>query len=389
MAQVHAVRGRPALTRAGIRSLVAAAALAVALAAPTGAAAVPPPPTPEFYGVTAAETPEPVEYQRMAAGGVRTVRLPLYWPHIEPDPPQPPPSVPGAPVGVPEDQTRWGPVDRIIKRAASQGVRVMPFIYGTPDWVSGGDELRPPLESAEGRSAWQDFVGDLVNRYGPGGDMWDDVTIVGDQVPVVPIIDWQIGNEPNSPVFWSPRPRPNEYAEVVALASAAIHAADPNANVVLAGMFGAPTNGVHAWEFLSRFHAGGRATGTYDTYALPPYAPELRGITRQVEKLRREIDAGPAPASPLWITEIGWPTDGPPEFNMVKTEQGQKRLLARSFRLFASRPGWNIGKVVWYVWRDNGVQPGCTVCSYSGLFTRENQPKPAWRKLTQFAGGVP
>jgi hypothetical protein len=369
---------------------LAAIAAVLALALPgTAPAAVPTAPTADFYGVTSATEMAPEEYARMAGGGVRTLRVPLFWPYIEPKPPEQPPAVPGAPVGLPEDRTRWGPTDEIVERAARHGIRVLPFVYGSPDWVAGGDFGRPPIDDAEARAAWQDFLGDLVRRYGPGGEFWGEQSLLEPAVQPLPITDWQIWNEANSPVFWHPRPSPTEYREVVALASEAIRAADPNATIVLGGMFGAPTRGIPAWDFLRRFHAGGAAAGTFDAYALHPYAPDLDGIAAQVRRLRREIAAGPAATAPLWITEIGWPTDGPEGFELVKSERGQKRLLARSFRLFLETPEWNVAKVVWYVWRDNDVQAGCALCSYSGLFTREFEPKPAWRKLAQMAGGSP
>ena len=372
------------------RAAVAAAVgvIALALSAPA-TAAVPAPPTPEFYGVTSATAMEPAEYERMAGGGVRTLRVPLFWPHIEPRPPQRPPSVPGAPGAIPEDRTRWGPTDAIVERAARTGIRVLPFVYGSPDWVAGGDFERPPIDDAEARAAWQDFLGDLVRRYGPGGELWDELALLEPEVAAIPITEWQVWNEANSPVFWHPRPSPAEYREVVTLAAEAIRAADPGATIVLGGMFGAPTDGVRAWKFLRRFHAGGEVAGSFDAYALHPYAPDLEGIALQAKRMRRAIAAGPAPAAPLWITEIGWPTQGPEKFALVKSERGQKRLLARSFRLFLKRPKWNVAKVVWYVWRDNDVQAGCTLCRYSGLFTRDFGPKPAWRKLTQFTGGRP
>ena len=372
------------------RPLAAALAVLTGIAlTPATAASAPPPPSPGFYGVTSATELDAGEYERMSAGGVRTLRIPLFWPHVEPKPPQAPPTLPGLPVGLPEDRTRWGPTDEIVEAAARQGIRILPFVYGSPDWVAGGDFERPPIDDAEARAAWQDFLTDLVGRYGPGGAFWEELAFRAPGVEPLPITDWQIWNEANSPVFWHPKPAPAEYREVVSLAADAIRAADPGATIVLGGMFGSPTKGIRAWNFLERFHAGGDVAGDFDAYALHPYAPDLGGIAAQANRLRRAIATGPDPTAPLWITEIGWPTEGPEGFAMVKSERGQKRLLARAFRLFAKRTEWNVGKVVWYVWRDNDVQVGCHLCRYSGLFTHSGEAKPAWRKLTEFTGGTP
>ena len=383
MAQVRPVRRRPALSRV----ILAAALAALAAAAPADAAA-PAAPSAEFYGVTSATELSGSEFSIMNRGGVGTLRVPVYWPHVEGEAPESAPNpVPGLPPVV-EDRTRWGTTDALVERAARHGIRLLPFIYGTPDWVAD-DRERPPIDDARARAAWQDFLGDLVRRYGPGGRFWRDKAVLDPDLPVLPITDWQVWNEANSPVFFSPRPSPSEYRTLVELAGEAIRAADPAATIVLGGMFGAPTNGIRAWDFLRRFHRGA-ATGAFDAYALHPYAPTLAGIARQARRINREITAGPMPDAPLSITEIGWPTDGPEDFNLVQTLNGQKRLLARSFRLFlANRETWNVDRVIWYVWRDNDVQLDCTVCRYSGLFTQRLDPKPAWRKLTQFTGGSP
>ena len=372
------------------RVALGAAAAALALLVPAAAApAAPEPPTDEFYGVTSATKLEQSEYARMGGGGVGTLRVPLFWPHIEPKAPQAQPTLPGLPVGLPEDRTRWGPTDEIVERAARNGIRVLPFVYGSPDWVAGGEFERPPIDDAEARAAWQDFLGDLVGRYGPGGEFWDELAFRDPGIEPLPITAWQIWNEANSPVFWHPRPSAAEYREVVSLAADAIRAADPTATIVLGGMFGSPSKGIRAWDFLQQFLADPEIAGSFDAYALHPYAPDLDGIAAQMNRLQRVMAAGPDPTAPLWITEIGWPTSGPPGFDMVKSERGQKRLLARSFRLFLKTPEWNVAKVVWYVWRDNDVQSGCHLCRYSGLFTHALEAKPSWRKLTQFAGGTP
>lgn len=363
--------------------------MATAIAAVPGSqAALPPPPAADFYGVTSATDLTSAELGRMAAGGVRVLRVPFYWPHIEPKPPSEPVNpVPGLPAGLPEDQSRWGGTDKVVGRAAQHGVRVLPFVYGTPRWVAQDPE-RPPIDNRTARDAWQDLLADLVHRYGPGGEFWQDDNPLDPGPAELPIVEWQIWNEANSPVFWSPRPSPAEYGKVVALAGKAIRAADPAATVVLGGMFGTPSNGIPAEQFLARFHRRSEP-GSFDVYALHPYSPNLSGIAAQARGLRRVIESGPMPEAPLWITEIGWPTDGPAGFELVKSEQGQKRLLARSFRLFLTREEWRIGKVIWYVWRDNDVQAECTVCRYSGLFTERLEAKPAWRKLTEFTGGTP
>jgi polysaccharide biosynthesis protein PslG len=347
--------------------------------------AVPASPFPEYYGISPATQLDRSEVNRIGEGGAGTIRTPFYWPAIEPDPPVTDGGIlPGLPGSSPESKN-FTETDRLVGNAAQAGVRVMPFVYGTPDWVAS-DPARPPIDTAEGRAAWQDLLGDLVRRYGPGGEFWQD----NPDIPKTPITDWQISNEPNSALFWEPEPSPTEYAQLLQLSGEAIRAADPNAAIVLAGMFGTPATGIEAWTFLDSLYQVPGITQHFDAYALHPYAPNLKGIEAQVGLVRDVLGRYGEKSLPLLISEIGWPTDGPAGYNLVKTPAAQKAMLAKAFKLFLSeRRRWKIERVIWYTWRDNDVQPNCSVCRYSGLFTSGLEPKPAWRKFTQFAGGRP
>jgi hypothetical protein len=368
--------------RARLAAAIAAAASLCALAA-APAGAVPAPPNPEYYGVSPATALDRSEAQRIGDSGAGTLRIPVYWPHIEANPPAEPGPLPIP--GQPPESKNWEDIDEQVGHAARGGLRVMPFVYGTPDWLSS-DPFRPPLDSAEARAAWTDFLGDLVRRYGPDGEFWAD----NPELPEMPVAAWQISNEPNSQMFWKPDPSPPEYADLVRLSSDAIKAVDPGAAIVLAGMFGTPQNGISAWDFLEGVYATAGTAEAFDAYALHPYSPNLKGIETQVDLARKVVKANGDKGLPLVISEIGWPTDGPEGYNLVKSHQAQKRLLGQAFRLFLEeRKRWKVERVIWYTWRDNDVQPSCSVCRYSGLFTADMQPKPAWNKYASFAGGRP
>jgi hypothetical protein len=371
--------------RAALAAVFAMATLALSLGAAAPAGAVPPRPFAEFYGVSPATDLSAAEADRIGAAGAGTLRVPLYWPSIEPEPPAADPGpLPPLPGQVTESK-RWGQLDKQVEHAARAGLRVLPFVYGTPSWVAS-DPFRPPLDSDEARSAWRDLLDDAVRRYGPDGEFWAD----NPGVPKTPITAWQISNEPNSQTFWSPAPSPPEYADLVQISSEAIRAADPGAAIVLAGMFGTPQSGIHAWDFLEALYAVPGTAAAFDAYALHPYAPNLRGISAQVGLARKVVKANGDRGLPLLITEIGWPTAGPEGYNLVKSPTAQKRLLTGAFKLFLEeRRRWKVERVVWYTWRDNDVQPSCAVCSFSGLFTSDLEPKPAWGKFAQFAGGRP
>lgn len=374
----------PPRGRARIAAALLGSAIGVLTLPSASFGAIPPPPHPEFYGISPATNLDANEIALIGRGGAGTIRYPLYWPSFEPEPP----SEGGGNVLFPEppsDSKQWGPLDQLVAGAAEHGVRVMPFVYGTPGWISS-DPDRPPLDDAQAREAWRDLLADLVGRYGPDGSLWAE----NPGLPRVPITSWQIWNEENSSLYWSPGPSAAEYADLLQLSAAAIRDADPGATVVLGGMFGTPLEGIHAWTFLEELYAVPGIADHFDAYALHPYSPHLKGFKAQIGLARKAVKRAGDRRLPLLLTEIGWPTDGPADYRFVKSLRGQKRMLAKAFRaVLGKRRRWKVRQVVWYTWRDNRTQPDCTICSHSGLLDRDLRPKPAWRKFAQFAGGKP
>ena len=120
----------------------------------------------EFFGVVPQGLLTDDDLARMAQGRVGTIRLVVPWGALAPDSDR-------APVN-------FASIDPTVLRAAANGVRVVPTIFGTPSWVAEGldgyscDPDCGPFAPHSGRAlaAWKDFVGRLVDRYGPGGELW-------------------------------------------------------------------------------------------------------------------------------------------------------------------------------------------------------------------------
>ena len=108
------------------------------------------------------------------------MRLPLNWPAIEADNPE----------YFPPD---WSGFDREVELAAEAGIRVMPTVWGSPDWVAaeahgpaGADRLAaarldavPARSGAALRAATVEF--------------WEQHP----DLPYLPIRRWEIWNEEN------------------------------------------------------------------------------------------------------------------------------------------------------------------------------------------------
>jgi hypothetical protein len=354
------------------RALVIAAAIALCAAA--SAAAAPR----SFYGV-ASQTPlSAKEYERMGEGRVGTLRSMLSWRSIDPS------KAPG--------DHQWGSFDDLVASAARNGLRVLPFVYGSPDWAARGldrrrcggrCELYAPRRAAA-RSAFAEFVGAAVDRYGRGGEFWAEHP----NVPREPIRAWQIWNEQNSRTFYRPRPTVKGYAKLLDAAARAVHSRDRRADVVLGGMaeLAGSDKAVAASRYLSELYGRRGTRRDFDGVAIHPYGGRLAAVRRQTELIRDRIRAAGDGSVGLWVTEIGW-SSGAGADPLEVGRRGQARKLSQAYRYFRSHRGALNAKLVsWFSWRDSATTI-CSWCARSGLFTKALSPKPAWRAFARLSGG--
>ena len=307
-----------------------------------------------FFGVVPQAPPSGADLKLME-GSVETLRFPIYWSKCEPR----------------EGVFDFSGPDAEIAAAAGHGIRVMPFVYGTPAWLSG-DEARPPL-SAKALAAWKGFLHRLVGRYGPRGSLWRGLA------RRQPIRRWQVWNEPNFRLFWAPRVSPRDYAKLLRASARAIRAADPNARVVLAGI--APVGaGIKTWVFMRRLLRVPGVREDFDFAALHPYAADLAQMDYQLRRVRAALVAGGAGRKPLLVTEVGVASDGAHPSAFVKGRIGQADFLEAAFaRLLAMRHRWRIAGVDWFTWQDQPQpDPHCSFCQGAGLVDLAGRPKPAW-----------
>ena len=335
-----------------LAGLVAALAL-VAAAGPAAATASVAPPA-GFFGVAPQAGPSSADLQRME-GAVETLRIPIYWSKCEPR----------------KGEFDFSEVDAEIAAAAEHGIRVMPFVYGTPAWLSQ-DAALPPL-SHPALTAWQGFLRRLVARYGPHGSLWTGTA------HREPIRRWQIWNEPNFRLFWASPISPPGYAKLLGASAAAIRAADPGAQIVLAGI--APVGaGMKTWVFMKRLLQVPGVRRNFDLAALHPYSANMLEMSYQVSRVRAAMAAGGAGRKPLIVSEIGVASDGFYPSAFVKGRIGQAEFLEDAFaRLLAMRHRWRIAGVDWFTWEDWPTpDPHCSFCQGAGLLDVDGRPKPAW-----------
>jgi hypothetical protein len=316
-----------------------------------------------FYGVISAEPlPGASELVRMGDGRVGTLRINLAWGSVQ---------------AGPDAGYDWSHYDDVIAGAAKNGIRVLATVYSSPSWTEPSPEY-PPL--GDRLPQFEDFARAAVRRYGSDGSFWRN----NPDIPKLPIVDWQLWNEPNSPLFWKPAPSADDYLELLHGFDSAVRGADPAAQIVLGGLFPKPKGGIPPAQFLSVIYRGG-GRDLFDAAAIHPYAATPEDAISSVELVRHAMTAAHDLAKPIWITEVGWASGGEPSGLTVSPER-QAAYLTRTFELAAQeRQRLGIAGVIWYSLND---VPGSVWPAHCGLFDLNGQPKPSWDALVALTGGA-
>jgi hypothetical protein len=350
-----------------VRKLPFIAVLALLLVVPAARASLPP----GYIGVSPQSPANHRDFQLMREAGVSSVRLPLYWSVIESESPL-------------AAEPNWTGFDHEVELAAEEGIRIMPFIIATPDWVAPDPKVLP-VKSSWQRWAWGNFLRAAARRYGPDGVFWEE----HQDLPWLPVRSWEIWNEENI-VSFVERPDPTGYATLIRISGRVLHGADPGSRVIVGGLFGRPLQippNAGSGDFLSRLYGAGNVKSYFDGVALHPYVADVRAMGAQLENLRRIMGIHGDAATPLYVTELGWGSrSGPTRWE--RGLYGQANNLSRAFSMLsANRLRWHVAGVWWFTWSDEGGS--CLFCRSAGLLTERRLAKPAWYRFNAWTGGDP
>jgi hypothetical protein len=298
-----------------VRRTVIALTLLVFLGIASQANAAAPRP---FYGVIPASDPDSTEIARMGTGKVGTLRINFVWGAVQPT------------AGAPYD---WSHYDAIIGAAAQQGIRVLPTVYSSPAWAARKSNYPP---SKAHMNDFRAFVTAAAQRYGANGTFWRD----NPTIPKLPVIDWQLWNEVNSPSFWYRKPSVKQYVGLLHVFHDGIKAGDPSALIVLAGLFRTPQlkNAIDLDHYLPGIYRR-KAKRLFDAVAVHPYATTPHDALEAVKETRKIMNRFKDRHTPIWITEMGWATGGNPPTALTVSPQRQATYLRKGFGLMAANRG--------------------------------------------------
>ena len=297
----------------------------------------------------------------MGRGKVGTLRINLAWGSVQ---------------SAPDADYDWSHYDGVVGQAARNGIRVFATVYSSPTWAEPSPEY-PPL--GHRLPEFQDFARAAVQRYGSDGTYWKE----NPDLPKLPIVDWQLWNEPNSPLFWKPAPNAADYLTLLRGFDSTVRRTDRSARIILGGLFPTPGGGIDLAPFMSALYRGG-GKGLFDAAALHSYAATPRDALRSVEQERRILDRFGDNDVRLWISEVGWASAGRPSGLTVGPER-QADYLTQTFELAAQeRERLRMDGVIWYSLNDT---PGPLWPGNCGLFELNGQAKPSWAAFTELTGG--
>jgi hypothetical protein len=257
-------------------------------------------------------------------------------------------------------ETDWSVPDRVVGILALHGVRTQAVFVGT----AGRDASLPaaigcgPFAYPADVDAWSSFVGDSVERYGPGGAFWTEHP----RLPSLPIETWEIGNEENLRIFWCPGANPEQYAEVFSASRAAAHSADDDAHVIVGGL--APTfaenvqpGNLNVADFLRRMIAAKPALADQiPAVGVHLYAPTAALAIRELRLYRQAMAEAGLAETPMIVNEAGWHTMGPHD-SRYASEAARPELIGR-ITAASRRTSCNVVGFGIHTWVSAQADPG-------------------------------
>ena len=269
-----------------IRQVSAAVSLAAAIDTSSNAVGIA---ESELYFMTPEEVG--VALDTMQSMGVTQFRMFIPWRAVEASP----------------DTYNWADVDKVIDAAEERGMAVLGAVTSTPTWAS--DVQDSAYGAPRDPEDFGDFMGELASRYGAGAGDPESARISA----------YEIWNEPQSFVFWSPKPDPAAYTELLKAGYTAIKEVDPTGTVVggvvTAGLTWGDVN-ISPVEFVQTMYESG-AAGYFDALSYHPYnydwkfgdgAGNAISAVGQLEAMQALMEQYGDGEKEVWTSEYGLPT---------------------------------------------------------------------------------
>jgi hypothetical protein len=332
--------------------LALAALLVAAPAADAGTRLVPY----GFFGVMwdqgvsqASDEVQDAQWDLMAESGVESVRTVFNWAVAQ---------------RRSDDAFNFEVTDGVVRRAAQHGIGVLPVVNYAPVWARAfpSRETSPPANPGD----YAAYLSALITRYGPNGTFWSE----NPTVPVRPVREWQIWNEPHLDTYWnaplkSPWGHPRGYGKLLRVAYRTVKSRDPGAKVVLAGIT------QKAWDEIAEMYRDGGIKGAFDVASLQIFPQTVQRAARAIDLFHSALRAFHDTRKPIYVTELAWPASKGKtvgiRYQRQETPRGMATKLGQAFSLLArERHRLGLARVYWYTWASE-YGSGGSIFNYAGL----------------------
>jgi hypothetical protein len=285
------------------------------------------------------------------AAGITVARTDATWDWAEPNPPF-----------LHTHTFDWSRFDAIAGAFAKHGLRWMPVLAYSAHWAATNttDVHYPPKWNED----YATYVGEFAKRYGRGGSFWAEHP----ELEALPVIDYEIWNEPNGAWFWKPKPNPVRYGEMYLKARAAIKAADPDGKAIIGGI----TNDIGFVAAMYNDNPG--LAGHVDGLGWHPYGTGSADVLNNIRAARGVLLGVADPDVPIYVTELGWPTQGKHWNFLIEEPDRAKALETATDKLLRSDCG--VKTVVPYTWSAPEQDPDA-IEDWYGITHPDGTPTPS------------
>jgi hypothetical protein len=256
----------------------------------------------------------------------------------------------------------WTRHDKIALALAQHGMQWLPVLAYSAPWAATDttDSLTPPKRNAD----YAAYAGALAKRYGRGGSFWAEHPEVGAR----PVTAYEIWNEPNGFWFWRPKADAKKYGDMYLKARTAIRKADPAGKAIVGGI----TNDLPFVRDMFRDNPA--LDGKVDGVGWHPYGANASEVLNEIRRARGELLGLAHPDIPIYVTELGWPTQGK-NYSYVLEEPARGRALEKAADTLA-RSDCGVAMIVTYTWSTPELDPN-SVEDWYGLNRADGTPTPS------------
>lgn len=266
--------------------------------------------------------------------------------------------------------------DAYMAAAARHRMRIVPVLFRPPSFRARAPHTDRATYPPKNFADMGTFGGQVARRYGPKGSFWRQ----NKRLPKVPIVSYQVWNEPNLPIYWPLQSSPRDYAALLRATSQGIKRVHSGANVMTAGMPESKMDGaIPLLNYVRGLYAGG-AKASMDTVAINTYAESPKQLISLLRSVRKTMNRNGDRGAKIWVSEFGWADSGPASRFTVGARAQARNIAGSIAAMRKNRKKLGLTGFIYWNWRD--APPYRADFDFwglhAGLLRQDDSRKPAY-----------